>query len=167
MATTYKTLPKRLEAFAEEWVPGLRTYLRREGMRDSDKIIRDELVKNLDGVKKELDGIKRDWTDTGQLSGLDLLDRATRKVEKIRDSIKFASRGYQGIFDPEEVAEKELLALLDFDKKLFQRVEDLKKDVNKLQSSDRAGVKGLVKKFEDKLSSFDELLGQRESQSRR
>jgi hypothetical protein len=167
MVKPYKTLPKRLEAFAEEWVPGLRTYLRREGIRDSDKLIRDELVKRLEGVKKEIDRMKRDWTDSGQLAGLDLLDRATRRIEKIRDSVKFASRGYSGIFDPEEVAEEELLALVNFDKKLFKRAEGLKEHLKSLKESDRPGIKAELRKLENKLTEFDDLLGQRDSYSRR
>ncbi len=167
MEKSYKTFPKRLEAFAEEHVPGLRTYLRREGIRDSDKLIREELVKRLDGVKKEIDRMKRDWTDSGQLTGLDLLDRATRRIEKTRDSVKFASRGYSGIFDPEKVAEKELLGLLNFDKKLFKRAEGLKKDLKDLKESDRRGVKAQLRKLEDRLTEFDDLLDQRDSYSRR
>ncbi len=166
MARTYRTLPKRLEAFAERWVPLLRTYLKREGMRDADKLIRDELAEKLDGVKKEIDGMKRDWTDAGQLAGLDLLDRATRRIEKLRDSIKFSSRGYAGIFDPEEVAEKELLALLDFDQKLFEQVESLAADAKELKKVDKAGIKAELKKLEGEISAFDELLDRRDGKSR-
>jgi hypothetical protein len=166
MAKTYKTLPKRLEAFAERWVPLLRTYLDREGMRDSDKLIRDELAKRLDGVKKEIDGMKRDWTDAGQLAGLDLLDRATRRLEKVRDSVKFASRGYAGIFDPEEVAEDALVGLLDFDQKLFEHVEEFEKEVEGLKKADKAGIKAELRKFEDRITEFDNLLSERDSQSR-
>jgi hypothetical protein len=166
MAETYKTLPKRLEGFAERWVPLLRTYLKREGIRDSDKLIRDELARRLDELKKELDLMKRDWTDAGHLAGLDLLDRATRHIEKVRDSIRFASRGYSGIFDPGEVAEDELLALLDFDQKLFEQVDTLSEDVNKLKGTAKAGIKAELRKFEDRLKEFDKVLGDRNTRSR-
>jgi hypothetical protein len=162
---SYNTIPKRLQDFASKWVPGLRVYLQREGMRDADKLIRDELVERLDKVKKTLDKAKSRRVDQGSLKNLDKLDRATRKVEKVRDTIKFDSRGYRGIFDPEEVAENELAALLEFDTKLFEYVDILDGEAEKVASMDDSQLQDALYDFEEKVEGLHDTLGKREQYS--
>ncbi len=162
----YQSLPKRLEKWAQERVPGLRTYLARENLRDSDKLIRDELAARLDKVKAVLDKAKQDRVDAGSLKNLDRLDRATRKVEKVRDTIKFDSRGYQGIFDPREVTEKDLHALLDFDGKLFDVVELLEAEAVKVAALSDPELASALSGFEDQVEAMHQTLGQREDYSK-
>lgn len=158
----YETLPKRLEEWAQEKVPGLREYLKREGLRDSDKLIRDELAKRLDRVRGVVDRAKKERVDAGSLKNLDKLDRATRKIEKVRDTIRFDSRGYRGIFDPEEVAERELLALLDFDRKLFGVIEELDQEAQKLAKMSDPELVSALSSFEDRVEAMDRTLAERE-----
>lgn len=158
----YETLPKRLEEWAQEKVPGLREYLKREGLRDSDKLIRDELAKRLDRVRGVVDRAKKERVDAGSLKNLDKLDRATRKIEKVRDTIRFDSRGYRGIFDPEEVAERELLALLDFDQKLFGVIEELDQEAQKLAKMSDPELVSALSSFEDRVEAMDRTLAERE-----
>ena len=161
----YQTLPKRLEEWASNKVPGLRTYLKREGLRDADKIVRDELAGRLDRVKATLDKAKRLRVDGGSIMGLDKLDRAVHKVEKVRDTIRFDSRGYQGIFDPVEVAEPQLMQLLDFDQKLFEVVEALDQAAGGIAKLSDADLPGAIIDFEDKVEAIVNTLADREKYS--
>ena len=158
----YQTLPKRMEEWAKEKVPGLDVYLKREGLRDADKIIRDELVARLERVKATVDKAKRLRVDAGSLQNLDKLDRATRKLDKVRDTIRFDSRGYQGIFDPQEVAEAELNHLLDFDQKLFGVVEALAQAAVNLAKLPDAELPPVLLDFEDQVEALNQTLGERE-----
>ncbi len=162
---SYTTIPKRLQDFASKWVPGLRVYLQREGMRDADKLIRDELVDRLDKVRKTLDKAKSRRVDQGSLKNLDKLDRATRKVEKVRDTIKFDSRGYRGIFDPEEVAENQLAALLEFDTRLFEYVDVLSGEADNVASMPDNELQDALYDFEEKVEDLHNTLGEREQYS--
>ena len=161
----FQTLAKRIEEFAKK-VPGLGTYLQREGMRDADKLIRDELAKKLDQVKGTLDGAKRARVDAGSLKNLDKLDRATRKIEKVRDTIKFDSRGYRGLFDPEEVGEAQLLSLLDFDQKLFGVVDALAQSAAQAASLSDADLLPALLNFEKQVEDLDHTLADREQYSK-
>lgn len=158
----YKTWPKRLEEFSAKWVPGLRVYLRREQRRDFNKLVRDELALKLEEVKEVLDRSKKRRVDQGSLKHLDLLDRATRKVEKVRDTIKFNSRGYRGLFDIEEVAERELDALIAFDQGLFQTVADLKSAADQAGSLPDAELADALYEFEGRVDKMDASLSERE-----
>lgn len=161
----YQTLPKRLEEWASNKVPLLRTYLKREGMRDADKLIRDQLVVRLDQVKDALDKAKRLRVDAGGLVGLDKLDRATRKVEKVRDTIKFDSRGYSGLFDPKEVGEDALNHLLDFDQQLFTVVDALDGAAANLAKLSDNDLPAALLGFEDQVEGMAKTLGERENYS--
>jgi hypothetical protein len=161
----YQSLPKRLDKWSEKWVPGLRVYLKREGLRDADKLIRDELVKRLDTVKGVLDNAKKSRVDKGSLKNLDRLDRAARKIEKVRDTIRFDSRGYRGIFDPEEVTEKDLMALLDFDEKLFGAADEMESRAQSVAKLSDAELGPALTSFEEQVEAVNTMLGQREKYS--
>ena len=157
-----KTYPKRLLEFAQEHIPLLRTYLEREEKRDIDKLIRDELVKKLQELIDQLNQAKQKLVDSGRLAGLDLLDRTTHKLEKIRDSIRFASRGYRGVFDLEQMAEEELDRLIEFDQKLFGKISVLKEKLQQVLSRPQAELKSALGEFDREIEEFDSHLEERD-----
>jgi len=161
-----KTYPKRLEDFAQKYVPLLRTYLQREQTRDIDKVIRDELVKKMQGLIDQLAEAKQKMVDAGRLQGLDLLDRSTHKIEKIRDSIKFAARGYTGIFDLEQMADEQLNRLIEFDQKLFAGIDELGANLNDALGKSSAEQKSALSGFDQKLKDFEATLDQRDGFAR-
>ncbi len=162
----FQTLLMGMKQFAEKWVPGLQEHLTREGLRDANKIIRDQLAERMNQVKAVLDKAKRDRVDAGSLKHLDRLDRATRKIEKVRDTIRFDSRGYRGLFDPDRENVDELMALLEFDKRLFSVIDALTQDAEKVAKLSDPELLSALGQFEDQVESMDQLLGQREKTNR-
>ena len=156
-----KTYPKRLEDFAKKYVPLLRTYLEREELRDIDKVIREELVKKVQGIIEQINTGQQNQVDSGKLSGLDLLQRTAHKLEKVRDKIKFAVRGYSGIFDLNQIAEEELKSLLDFDQKLFTLVEELEMNLTEILARPSTELKSALSGFDKKIKFFEAFLEER------
>jgi hypothetical protein len=161
-----KTYPKRLEDFAKAHVPLLRTYLQREETRDIDKLIRDELVKKMQGLVDALNGAKTKLVDAGKLVGLDLLDRSTHKMEKIRDTIKFSARGYTGVFDVEQMADEQLNKLIDFDQKLFAAIDDLGAALNDALARPAPELKSALSALDGKIAEFETTLDGRDAYAR-
>jgi len=160
-----KTYPKRLENFARKYVPLLRTYLQREETRDLDKVIREELVKKMQGLIDQLNGAKQKLVDNKVLTGLDLLDRSVHKLEKIRDSIRFAARGYSGVFDLEVMADDQLNRLLEFDQMLFDKVAILGNALN--EALGKPGeLKSALSAFDQQIKEFETTLDNRDSYGR-
>lgn len=155
-----KPIPKRLEDFAKKYVPLLRTYLQREETRDIDKLIRDELVKKMQGLIDQLAAVKTKMVDGGKLMGLDILDRSTHKLEKVRDSIKFAARGYSGIFDIEQMADDQLNRLVEFDQKLFAAIDELDAALKDTLGRNPAELKTAFAAFDQKIAEFESNLDQ-------
>jgi hypothetical protein len=158
----FTTLAKKLEMWAQERVPGLRGYLKKENLRDADKLIRDELVKRLEAVKQRLEDAKSERLDRGSLQNLDKLDRACSKIDQVRESIRFAARGYRGLFDPQEVAENDLVNLLNFDERLFDVVEALGAEAQKVATLGDEELPAALRNFEKQIAAFDQTLGERE-----
>jgi len=161
-----KTYPKRLEDFAKKYVPVLRTYLEREELRDIDKVIREELAKKVQGIIDQLKDAQTRQVDSGKLSGLDLLQRTAHKLEKVRDKIKFAVRGYSGIFDLNQMAEEELKGLLDFDQKLFTLVEELNMNLKEILERPSTEIKSALSGFDKKIKNFEAFLEEREKSAK-
>jgi len=160
-----KTYPKRLEDFAKRYVPLLRTYLQREETRDIDKVIRDELVKRMQGLIDQLNDAKQKLVDNKVLTGLDILDRASHKLEKIRDSIKFAARGYSGIFDLEVMGNDQLNRLLEYDQMLFDKVAILSTALNEALSKS-GDIKTALSGLDSQIKDFEATLDNRDNYAR-
>jgi hypothetical protein len=165
MEMAYESIFKRLEMFAAKRVPGLRDYLRKEHLRDADKLIRDALADKLDEVKKVLNNAKLDRVNEGKLKNLDKIDRSISKLDKVRESIRYASRGYRGLFAVEEVGEKEILALLEFDQKLFEVIDDIAAEAAKVGAAADPELMAAIKALNEKIDAFDLTLGDREKYS--
>jgi len=158
-----------MEDFARKYVPLLRTYLQREETRDLDKVIRDELAKQLQGLLDQLTAAKQTLVDNKVLTGLDLLDRASHRLEKLRDSIRFAARGYSGVFDLEHMADDQLNRLLEFDQMLFDKVAILAGALNQALAApgdlkkSLAGLEAQIKEFETTLDNRDAYARERKA----
>jgi len=156
------TLAKKLEKLARI-IPGIAGYQDREKMRDSDKRIRIHLSEKIESTKDLIEQVKQYLTEKKKLQLLSPLDQFTRRLDKMRDSIKYASYGYRGIFDQEQADLEALDKIYSFDLSLIEQVEGLHTEATELKKQSeneemvREGLKGLEKRRED----LEEILSQR------
>lgn len=156
------TLAKKLEKLARI-IPGIAGYQDREKMRDSDKRIRIHLSEKIESTKDLIEQVKQYLTEKKKLQLLSPLDQFTRRLDRMRDSIKYASYGYRGIFDQEQADLEALDKIYSFDLSLIEQVEGLHTEATELKKQSeneemvREGLKGLEKRRED----LEEILSQR------
>jgi hypothetical protein len=110
-----------LEALISK-IPGYHGYKEKENRRAADKLLRDQVTKQLDEQRRRLAELQRNLVDSGGLLMVDDLDRAVTKVQKLADKIRTASYGYAGIFDAVKVREDQLDALHTFDEGMLEHV---------------------------------------------
>ncbi len=122
-------MAQKLEKLVEK-VPLLGSYLRRENARERDKIVREHIAQRIDHLKGVVMKQMEAMTDKKILTGLDKLDRLSRKLDKLRDTIKFASHGYSGIFERVRILDTELERLMDYDLMILSKVEDMDKQMS-------------------------------------
>ena len=115
-----------LEKLADK-IPGLSGYQAREGRRDTDKRLREYLASQLDHVIDRVEAAKLALTNQGNLAALNDVGLLQRRLQGLRDSIRFATYGYSGLFDQAKVREAELDQIYAHDMKMVDVVESLAK----------------------------------------
>jgi hypothetical protein len=113
--------------------PGMPSYQEREGLRTQDKIIREQLAARIDEQVNRLQEIQSKLTNKAILQPMAHLDRQSRKIMRLADTIRFASYGYAGLFAGIKVDEQKLAQLYDYDLSLHQDIEELAVAVGNLQ----------------------------------
>lgn len=138
-------MAQKLEKFVEQ-IPLLGSYLKRENARERDKIIREHIAERFDHLKGAVMKVMEAMTEKKILAGLDKLDRLSRKLDGLRDTVKFASHGYSGIFERVRVLDAELEALMTYDMEILTKVEEMDTRLAAIKDilSDEAKVEGEI-----------------------
>ena len=113
--------------------PGMPSYQEREGLRTQDKIIREQLAARIEEQVNRLQEIQSKLANKAILQPMAHLDRQSRKIMRLADTIRFASYGYAGLFAGIKVDEQKLAQLYDYDLSLHQDIEELAVAVGNLQ----------------------------------
>jgi hypothetical protein len=158
------SLAERLEALGR-LVPGVAGYLDRERSRDTDKAVRERIASGLAGVKRDLEGEQRRLAEAKDLTALPALDRLGARVDGLAGTVRYAARGYRGLFDIERISDTVLARLYDFDLGLFTELDRLRAEARRIQQAREARqpLAGAVEAMEQTLGRFERLLSRRES----
>ena len=111
-----------LEKLADK-IPGLSGYRARDDRRETDKRLREYIATRLDGVKAKVDGVKLDLTNQGNLAALNGVGQFHRRLQRLTETIRFASYGFSGLFDQVKIKEAELDKIYNHDLKMVEVVD--------------------------------------------
>jgi hypothetical protein len=155
-------LAKTLEEIVE-YIPGVGHYLKRENARERDKIIREHIAERFDHLKDAVMKVMEQKAEAKSLEGLDKLDRLSRKLDKLRDTIKFTSHGYSGYFDRVKILDEELRALNNYDLDILHRVEEMDKRLKGIREvlGDDDKTKGEIAALSAFAEEMEEILEDR------
>lgn len=147
-----KTCLERLASI----IPGYDGYLEKERRRDIDKLHREHLAEELEKLKNPLNRLTQELTETGRLMEIKPIEKASGKLDKIANRIRYASYGYSGFFDVVKVKEFELDRLYQFDLSLTEDIDTIKTQVSSLsESNDAANLKTAINTLISALDDFD------------
>lgn len=136
-------------------IPGFKGYRDRELRRDADQLTREHLARRLEACKKQLSELSVAISRSGDLSGINDIETARRRLDKVTAHIRYADRGYSGFFDLVKVDEAALARAYEFDLGLLDGVEAV-------QGSLGAGGPGVTGMIES-LDALDARLTEREA----
>ena len=144
--------------------PGMPSYQEREGLRTQDKIIRERLAARIAEQANHLQEIQSKLTNKAILQPLGHLDRETRRMMRLADTIRFASYGYAGLFAGVKVDEQKLAQLYDYDLSLHREIEELAVAVGNLQQRQNDEWKAdSLDDFHQAINRLEESLEKRKS----
>ena len=116
--------------------PGYKGYKEKEQRRDTDRVLRDAIVKRLMDKKSGVDAAMAELTRNKKFDLIEKLDSLNRKIQKITDQVKHAPRGYTGFFDTIQVKSDDLDRIYRYDLGLREKTEEV---VKVLATLDGAG----------------------------
>jgi hypothetical protein len=137
-------------------IPGVAGYQDKETSRETDKTLRLRLTTELEQVKRELEEDKRRLMAKKEFALLPALDGVASKLDKLGNLVKYAGRGYRGIFDTYKLDQKKLDQLYTFDLGLLDGLEAIKTLVKQVHDSHGDPVV-LQKTIDDLSRSLDQL----------
>lgn len=111
-------------------IPGFNGYFRKEERRENDRRLREKIFRKIDKVQDVLSEKGKSVAKSGDLSLLDRIERIRKRLEKLRDSIRYADYGYGGFFDQKEVSEDTLLSVYKIDLELLNWAEEFISNTN-------------------------------------
>ena len=153
------SVAEKLERLARI-VPGVGGYLDKEQSRKTDETIRLRLIEDLEALERKVESQQQRLTEAHALEGLAALGKLTAKFDKIAGQVRYASRGYRGFFDNYKLTQEKLEQLCDFDLGLFEMVEALRLEVDKLGAGPEAigSVDAALDRFEAKFAERSAIL---------
>ena len=144
-------------------LPGIGSYQDKESARESDKKLRDymsgELARHMDAIER----LKTDLSRKGSLSFLKELDDISRQIDKLSRTIRYASRGYAGVFASYKADEKALSDLFEFDRSLKEEIAGLNPLVSQICEKDGGLGSPLLNELRDRLFRVERKVTERET----
>jgi hypothetical protein len=152
---------KDKRGFWSRVIPGYRGYKKKELRRESDKLLRDYLVKKLSNTKNMLNGIQETLASevpTALKTSEDLLTELDTFLRKIRN----ADYGYSGVFDSFKVKLDQLEKLLEFDQGIVELVMEIDKQMKGFKDNPTDDTQGKINQFRDMIKQAIKYYSQRE-----
>ena len=145
------------------YIPFYKGYKEKNLRRDEDRAVRNELSRALQGTKSDLASIQRDLATQPDLM-LDI-ERIRTKVDRYDIDVKKAVNGYSGFHAAVKILEDDLDALIRWDAKLIDDIQDLREAVSGLRSDIDSGaeLKPKIRNLERGIDTMMEDYLQRET----
>ena len=117
------------------YIPGYRGYKEKELRRESDRLVRMDVVNRLKDAKTIF---RRRFADPMVVQKLGdnafKFDALTYRLDRVTQRIDRAVAGYAGMFDAIKVKEDKLDSVIQNDLSLMEKAESIKEDVEKVAS---------------------------------
>ncbi|HUT72677.1 MAG TPA: hypothetical protein VMW89_18565 [Desulfatiglandales bacterium] len=144
-------------------LPGIGSYQDKESARESDKKLRDYMSGELARYMNAIERLKTDISRKGPLSFLKELDDISRQIDKLSRTIRYASRGYAGVFASYQADEKALSDLFEFDRSLKEEIAGLNPLVSQICEKDGGLGSPLLNELRDRLFRVEQKVNERET----
>jgi hypothetical protein len=146
-------------------IPGYSGYKEKLIRQEGDKLLRDWLAGKLQIQMGYLKDLIDEMTRAMKIKLLDHVDRPLKKLEKLRDRIKYADRGYTGWFAAVDVGKDLLDRMYEFDNALIDLTDEIEQLIRAAQAaiSDDEKLVAALKALTDLIAQADVNYGEREN----
>jgi hypothetical protein len=146
-------------------IPGYKGYKEKEMRRESDRLLRESLVRDFGAQLNRLGPIQSIVLDNGGLEFMDDIGEVKTGLQTLMDRIRNAPMGYSGFFDAVRVKEDDLDRLEAFDQQLTAEIPKISAAFDELDkaanANDPAAVKTAVRAARATVKDSSALFDQR------
>jgi hypothetical protein len=147
------------------FIPGYKGYSEKEGRRDTDKMLRLEIAKHLDGLKETIDGVIRQQMDEKKMVSINDLDHLKRNLDIAANQIRYANCGESGFFDVVQIDAADLDKLYQFDLGINEEAEQLGPKMKTLMGAenlkkDCAAISTILSALSEKITNRDKVIAE-------
>ncbi len=153
---------KKFSEKVVSYIPGYHGYQEREKIRESDRLVREELFRVLRIGVGNLVSCYNTLVSRNNPLFSDV-DRIKLKADRIAEKVRHAEYGYAGMFDPIKVQREELVSLVRFDGELMDSVQGISASTDAALKLSREGgdLKLLLSSVELAIENLDRTFDQR------
>jgi len=144
-------------------IPGFSGYLEREQRRGADKLLREFLAEEIDGIIERLERIATDWANEGELDYLDDLEQTSGRLNRAADNLRYADYGYSGFFDLVKIDEEDLHRFYEYDLSLRSFIADISDDVDDLADATDDEIEESLDDLDSDIDDLNEMIEEREA----
>jgi hypothetical protein len=116
-------------------IPGFDDFVKRSEYRDADKLLRTTIAKEAEEQTQRISELQRDFISQGEITYVDDLEASAVKLRTFADRIRFAARGYAGLFDAVKINETELATVYQYDAAMLDQFDEVKRAVENVAAS--------------------------------
>jgi len=106
-------------------IPGYNGYQEREGRRECDRQLREQIADKLSEIEKKFSNL----VDNAEFSELSEIEKNRKKINNLRDLIKYSSYGASSFFADSSIKEQELADIYQMDLDVLDSVEKIESDI--------------------------------------
>lgn len=149
-------------------IPGFRGYRIREDLRDSDRMLRAELVKKLAQERAQLEDSRRKLVRKDPTSkALEGIGSLVNLMKRVEGEVLHAEVGYSGISADVNIKETELNRLYEYDASMIESIsfidEALVQLPGMIRAGDGAGVTDVVDTVRDRVEGLEDRFKRRKA----
>jgi len=139
-------------------IPGFKGYYEREFRRDSDRVQRDFIVKQLRKVKTGMNGVIQTAARQKDFELLREYDLFAKTLDKSISAIRYADQGYTGFFDLVKIREAELDRIYEQDTLIVEAADSFSEEFKKLAAAplELSGLTPLRERLEQIAGLFEQ-----------
>ena len=126
-------------------IPGYKGYSEREGRRNTDKVLREEISKKMYEIEKKINCSIEDAMIAKDFVLMKNLEKSRKKINTLNSKIKYSPQGSTGFFSDEEIKEDELLKVYEIDLDIFNLINQI---AQKIMDENFVVIENLLKDFE-------------------
>ncbi|NLX10230.1 MAG: hypothetical protein GXY36_11280 [Chloroflexi bacterium] len=116
-------------------LPGFGGYMEMNARRQADRMIRENVARQLQQQLNRLSEIEKTLLDAGGLSYMSKTRSAKTKLQTLIDRIATDTPGYAGFFDAFKVGSEDLEVIYAFDQAMLRYADQFKEQFDALQAA--------------------------------